>query len=96
MRAKRQMVIRASLFDGEVAEVKNGVITLEFPDKYSHNKKRLERSEFRTVLEDTISLILGETIHLKMKVKSEDGQMGSRSVEDVIRDQEMTDIDIIP
>ncbi|MFZ2258099.1 MAG: DNA polymerase III subunit gamma/tau [Clostridiaceae bacterium] len=96
LRAKRQMVIRASLFDGEVAEVKNGVITLEFPDKYSHNKKRLERSEFRTVLEDTISLILGETIHLKMKVKSEDGQMGSRSVEDVIRDQEMTDIDIIP
>lgn len=96
LRAKRQMVIRASLFEGEVAEVKNGVITLEFPDKYSHNKKRLEKAEFRTVLEDTISLILGEKIHLKMKVKSEDGRQGGRSVEDIIRDQEMTDIDIIP
>ena len=79
-----------------MAEVKNGIITLEFPDKYSHNKKRLEKNEFRTVLEDTISLILGEKIHLKMKVKSEDGPTTSRSVEDVIREQEMTDIDIIP
>lgn len=96
LRAKRQMVIRASLFEGEVAEVKNGIITLEFPDKYSHNKKRLEKSEFRTVLEDTISLILGEKIHLKMKVKSEGSGAGARSVEDVIREQEMTDIDIIP
>ncbi len=96
LRAKRQMVIRASLFEGEVAEVKNGIITLEFPDKYSHNKKRLEKNEFRTVLEDTISLILGEKIHLKMKVKSDDSLSGGRSVEDVIRDQEMTDIDIIP
>ena len=96
LRAKRQMVIRASLFDGEVAEVKNGIITLEFPDKYSHNKKRLEKTEFRTVLEDTISLILGEKIYLKMKVKAEEGAYGGRSVEDVIRDQEMTDIEIIP
>lgn len=31
-----------------------------------------------------------------MKVKSDDSLSGGRSVEDVIRDQEMTDIDIIP
>lgn len=96
LRAKRQMVIRASLFEGEVADVKNGVITLEFPEKYSHNKKRLEKAEFRTVLEETISLILGEKIHLNLRVRSEGTGGPVRPLEDIIREKEMTDIEIIP
>lgn len=96
LRAKRQMVIRASLFEGEIASVKNGVITLVFPEKYSHNKKRLEKNEFRLVLEDTISMILGEKIQLDLKVKSEGGLASQRPLEEIIREQELTDIDIIP
>lgn len=96
LRAKRQMVIRASLFEGEITAVKNGIITLQFPDNYSHNKKRLEKTEFRTVLEDTISMILGEKVHLNLKVASESGNGPGRPLEDVIRERDMTDIDIIP
>lgn len=96
LRAKRQMVIRASLFEGEIAQVKNGVITLVFPEKYSHNKKRLDKAEFRTVLEDTISMILGEKVHLELKVESDGGGGRQRPLEEIIREREMTDIEIIP
>ncbi len=96
LRAKRQMVIRASLFEGEVTQVKNGVITLQFPESYSHNKKRLEKNEFRKVLEDTISMILGEKVHLNLRVASEHENSSQRPLEDIIRENDMTDIDIIP
>ena len=96
LRAKRQMVIRASLFEGEVTQVKNGVITLQFPESYSHNKKRLEKNEFRQVLEDTISMILGERVHLNLRVASEHEVSSQRPLEDIIRENDMTDIDIIP
>ena len=96
LRAKRQMVIRASLFEGEITQVKNGVITLEFPESYSHNKKRLEKNEFRKVLEDTISMILGEKIHLDLRVASDNANSAQRPLEDIIRENDMTDIDIIP
>lgn len=96
LRAKRQMVIRASLFEGEVAEVEKGVITLEFPEKYSHNKKRLEKAEYISVLEDTLSSILGEKVRVKLKVRAEEGFSGGKSVDEIIREQDITDIEIIP
>ena len=96
LRAKRQMVIRASLFEGEVTQVKNGVITLQFPESYSHNKKRLEKNEFRKVLEDTISMILGEKVHLNLRVASDHENSSQRPLEEIIREKDMTDIDIIP
>lgn len=96
LRAKRQMVIRASLFEGEITQVKNGVITLQFPESYSHNKKRLEKNEFKIVLEDTISMILGEKVHLNLRVASEHENSAQRPLEDIIRENDMTDIDIIP
>ncbi len=96
LRAKRQMVIRASLFEGEISAVDKGIITLEFPEKYSHNKKRLEKPEYISVLEDTISSILGEKVRIRLKVRPEEGFSGSRSVEEIIREQDITDIDIIP
>lgn len=96
LRAKRQMVIRASLFEGEVAQVEKGVITLDFPEKYSHNKKRLEKPEYISVLEDTLSLILGEKVRVKLKVKAGDGLTAGKSVDEIIQEQDITDIEIIP
>ncbi|PKK40011.1 DNA polymerase III subunits gamma and tau [Clostridiaceae bacterium JG1575] len=94
LRAKRQMVIRASLFEGQVVDVNHGIITLEFPENYSHNKKRLEKTEFRSLLEDTMSLIFGEPVRLRLKIKSE-GAPSQRSIEEAIREQDLTDIDLL-
>ncbi len=96
LRAKRQMVIRASLFEGEIADVDKGVITLTFPEKYSHNKKRLEKAEYITVLEETISSILGEKVRVKLKVTAEEGFNRGKTVDEIILEQDITDIDIIP
>ncbi len=95
LRAKRQMVVRASLFEGNVVGVDKGIITLEFPENYSHNKKRLEKTEFRTILNDTVSMIVGEKVSIKLSVKESLNQSRNQDIEKTILDMKMTDIDII-
>ena len=58
LRAKRQMVVRASLFEGNVVGVDKGIITLEFPETTAIIKSGW-KTEFRTILNDTVSMIVG-------------------------------------
>lgn len=95
LRAKRQMVIRASLFEGVVVAVDKGIITVEFPADYSHNKKRLEKAEFKTVLDDTASMVLGEKVCLKFTVNSDDDPYKEKDFEQKLKDMNVTDINII-
>lgn len=96
LRAKRQMVIRASLFEGELVDFSQGIITMEFPESYSQNKKRLEKPELKVVLEDTISQIMGERVAIRFRVKQGPGEDGQESPEELIRRQEITDIEFRP
>lgn len=95
LRAKRQMVIRASLFEGNVTKVDKGVITIEFPESYSHNKKRLEKQEFKSVLNDTVSMIVGEKVSVKLVVDEASNGDNGNDLEKTILDMQFSDIDIV-
>lgn len=95
LRAKRQMVIRASLFEGNVSKVEKGVITIEFPENYSHNKKRLEKQEFKSVLNDTVSMIVGEKVSIKLVVDESSNEDRGNDLEKTILDMQFSDIDIV-
>lgn len=94
LRAKRQMIIKASLYEVNIKSVDKGVITLEFDEKYSHSKMRLEKPEYLTILTETISAILGERVSVRFIVSNSNSNSGS-SVEEVIRRNNYEDIDIL-
>ncbi|MBE6062813.1 MAG: DNA polymerase III subunit gamma/tau [Clostridium butyricum] len=59
---KRAMIIHASLMTGKPYSLKNGVLTIEFNPLYSQSKPRLEKAEYRELVNETFSSILKEKI----------------------------------
>ena len=59
---KRAMIIHASLMTGKPYSLKNGVLTIEFNQLYSQSKPRLEKAEYREIVNDIFSKILKEKI----------------------------------
>ena len=56
------MIIHASLMTGKPYSLKNGVLTIEFSQLYSQSKPRLEKAEYREVVNEVFSKILREKI----------------------------------
>lgn len=71
LKARRQMIIQASVIVGNPMKCDRGVIEVRFAKEYSFNKKRLEKKEYRDVLEDTATAILGEKVKFKFSVEGE-------------------------
>ena len=59
---KRAMIIHASLMTGKPYSLKNGVLTIEFNQLYSQSKPRLEKAEYRELVNEIFSKILKEKI----------------------------------
>ena len=70
-KAKRAMIIHASLMTGKPYSLKNGVLTIEFSELYSQSKPRLEKSEYREVVNEVFSKILREKIIVNYIVTKE-------------------------
>lgn len=71
LKARRQMIIQASIIVGSPMKCDRGVIEVRFAKEYSFNKKRLEKKEYRDVLEDTAAAILGEKVKFRFSVEGE-------------------------
>ncbi len=71
LKARRQMIIQASVIVGSPMKCNRGVIEVRFAKEYSFNKKRLEKKEYRDVLEDTAAAILGEKVKFRFSVEGE-------------------------
>ena len=71
LKARRQMIIQASVIVGSPMKCDRGVIEVRFAKEYSFNKKRLEKKEYRDVLEDTAAAILGEKVKFRFSVEGE-------------------------
>ncbi|MCM8711368.1 DNA polymerase III subunit gamma/tau [Clostridium sp. SYSU_GA19001] len=65
IKARRHMVIYASLITGEVYSCSEGVIQIKFDDMYAFNKQRLEKEENRKIVEDIFSQALKEKVRIK-------------------------------
>lgn len=93
LRARRQMVIKASLFEVKIKSVEKGVINLEFEEKYSHSKKRLEKPEYLGILTETVNQILGEKVSIRFSVEKSQTS-DDTDIESMIRNG-YEDIDIV-
>lgn len=61
-KAKRAMIVYASIVTAKPYSIKNGVVTLEYEAMYAFNKQRLEKPEYREVVNNVFSEILKEKI----------------------------------
>lgn len=61
-KSKRAMIIHASLLTGKPYKFSNGVLTIEFNKLYSQSKPRLEKQEYREIVNNVFSEVLNEKI----------------------------------
>ncbi|WP_312652863.1 DNA polymerase III subunit gamma/tau [Proteiniclasticum sp.] len=71
LKARRQMIIQASIIVGQPVKCDRGVIEVRFTKEYAFSKKRLEKKENRDILEDAASSILGEPVKFRFTVEGE-------------------------
>lgn len=71
LKARRQMIVMASIITGKLVKVNKGLIEVRFGKQYSSNKKRLEQKDNKIILENTASSILNEDVKFKFSVEGE-------------------------
>jgi DNA polymerase-3 subunit gamma/tau len=84
-KAKRHMVIYASLMTGEIVSCDGGVIELGYEKQFSFNKIRLEKEENRNLIEEIFSEVLKEEVKIKYTVESDEKKQ-VKSPEDILRE----------
>jgi len=81
-KARRHMVIYASLMTGEVISCQGGVIELSYEKQYAFNKIRLDKEENRNIIEEIFSESLKEPVKIKYTVEADEKEL--RSPEDIL------------
>jgi DNA polymerase III subunit gamma/tau len=81
-KARRHMVLYASLTTGRLDACKNGVIEIQYEEQFAFNKQRLEKEENRKLVEEIFSDVLKEPVRIKYSVEKE-GPSG-RSPEEIL------------
>ena len=71
LKARRQMIIQASIIVGQPYKCERGIIEVRFTKEYGFSKKRLEKKENKDILEEAASSILGEPVKFKFTVEGE-------------------------
>ena len=70
-KAKRAMIVYASIVTAKLYSFKNGVVTLEYEAMYAFNKERLQKSEYRDIVNAVFSEALKEKIIVDYVVKKD-------------------------
>ncbi|MBE6047967.1 MAG: DNA polymerase III subunit gamma/tau [Clostridium sp.] len=83
-KARRAMVIYASIVTGKPVACKNGILTILYSEQYAFNKQRLEKADNYKIINEVISEVMRENIKVRFVV--EDGGTDKRSAEDVLID----------
>ena len=81
-KARRHMVIYASLMTGEIISCDGGVIELYYEKQFAFNKIRLEKEENKTLIEEIFSESLKEPVKIKYTIQSDEKQ--GKSPEDML------------
>ena len=83
-KARRFMVIYASIMVGALEDVKEGVIYIKFPASYASSKKRLESENNRKNVEEVFSSILKERVKISYIVENDKEDMKASPEEAII------------
>lgn len=70
-KARRAMIIYASIVTAKPLTLKNGVLTLEYEAMYAFNKARLEKAEYRATVNEVFSEVLGDKVVVNYVVQEE-------------------------
>lgn len=81
-KARRHMVVYASLMTGEIVSCHGGVIELSYEKQFAFNKIRLEKEENRLLIEEIFSESLKEEVKIKYTVEADEKQ--TKSPEDIL------------
>jgi DNA polymerase-3 subunit gamma/tau len=84
-KARRHMVIYASLMTGEIASCYGGVIELAYEKQFAFNKIRLEKEQNRNLIEEIFSEVLKEEVKIKYTVESDEKKQ-VKSPEDILKE----------
>ena len=82
VKAKRMMVLYASLVTGELYGCKDGVISIKYEQQYSFNKLRLEKDDNKRIIEEVFSDILKEKVKIKYII--DEAESATRSTEEML------------
>lgn len=83
-KARRAMIVFASIVTGKPVDCKNGILTILYSEKYAFNKQRLEKTDNYKLINEVISEVMRENIKVRFVV--EEGGADERSPEDVLID----------
>ena len=83
-KARRAMVIYASILTGKPVACANGVVTIEYDEEYKFNKDRLNKADNKHVINEVFSEVFNDNIKVNFVVSSNGDE--SKNTEDVLRD----------
>ena len=82
IKARRAMIVYASLITGKPVDCSKGILTIEYEDQYKFNKDRLEKPEYRALLQEILAEIFREDIKIVFTV--EEGNSEEKSTADML------------
>ena len=83
-KARRAMIIFASIVTGKPIECKNGILTIQYDDQYAFGKERLEKSDNYKLVNEVISEVMRENIKVKFVIDK--SEILERTPEEVLLD----------
>lgn len=88
-KARRQMVIYASLITGKVTGCNNSVIEIQYEEQFAFNKERLLKDENRKIVEEIFSETLKEKVRIEYIIEQKERQ---KSPEEFLKESFPPDI----
>jgi len=73
-KARRLMIVYASMLTGKPISCENGILTIEYEDQYRFNKDRLEKPEYKAVIKEVLAEIFREDIKVVFIVEESNGE----------------------
>lgn len=89
-KARRTMIVYASILTGKPVECKNGILTIEYEEQYKFNKDRLEKPEYKSVIQEVLAEIFREDIKVIFEV--EENSSDEKSTADMLLETLGSDI----
>lgn len=82
LKARRAMVIYASLMTGKPVACNNGVVVIKYEEEYAFNKIRLEKPENIKVINEVVSEVMRERLKVRFTVETK--EEAGRNPEEVL------------
>ena len=76
------MIIYASILTGRPVACSKGIVTIQFDSDYKLSKDRLDKAEYKSVINDIFSEVLREEVKVNFIVEEEN--KGEKRTEDIL------------